>query len=72
MARHVTIRTLVALAAKFGWKICHLDVKYAFPDGILNEGIFFEQPEGFKVVGSETKVYKLIKALYGLKQAPRA
>ena len=30
------------------------------------------QPEGFRVKGSESKVYKLSKALYGLKQAQRA
>ncbi|KAG8480457.1 hypothetical protein CXB51_024633 [Gossypium anomalum] len=44
----------------------------AFLNGFLNEEIFIEQPEGFKVPGEEDKVYKLKKALYGLKQAPRA
>ena len=31
-----------------------------------------EQPPGFRIPGSEDKVYRLRKALYGLKQAPRA
>ncbi|GAU33542.1 hypothetical protein TSUD_143350 [Trifolium subterraneum] len=70
VARHDTIRLLVALAAKLGWKIYHF--KLAFLNGLLDEDIYVDQPEGFKVAGSENKVYKLHKALYGLKQAPRA
>ncbi|CAJ2645183.1 unnamed protein product [Trifolium pratense] len=72
VARHDTIRLLVALTAKLGWKIYHFDVKSAFLNGLLDEDIYVDQPEGFKVAGSENKVYKLHKALYGLKQAPRA
>ena len=72
VARHDTIRLLVALAAKMGWKIHHLDVKSAFLNGVLEEDTYVEQLEGFQVSGCEDKVYKLRKALYGLKQAPRA
>ncbi|CAL9026795.1 unnamed protein product [Prunus brigantina] len=36
------------------------------------EEVYVDQPEGFVMKGSESKVYKLHKALYGLKQAPRA
>ncbi|XP_040956008.1 uncharacterized protein [Gossypium hirsutum] len=72
VARLDTIRLLLALAAQKHLKVHHLDVKSAFLNGFLNEEIFIEQPEGFKVTGEEQKVYKLKKALYGLKQAPRA
>ena len=41
-------------------------------NGVLEEEIYVEQPDGFVVQGEENKVYKLKKALYGLKQAPRA
>ena len=71
VARHDTIRLLVALAAKMGWKIHYLDVKSTFLNGVLEEDIYVEQPEGFQVPGCEDKVYKLHKALYGLKQASR-
>ena len=72
VARHDTIRLLLAIAGQLGWKVYHLDVKSAFLNGILVEDIYVQQPEGFKVAGHEHKVYKLHKALYGLKQAPRA
>ncbi|RVX01546.1 Pleiotropic drug resistance protein 3 [Vitis vinifera] len=72
VARHDTIRLLLALAGQMGWKVYHLDVKSAFLNGILLEEIYVQQPEGFEVIGHEHKVFKLHKALYGLKQAPRA
>ncbi|RVW71560.1 Retrovirus-related Pol polyprotein from transposon TNT 1-94 [Vitis vinifera] len=71
VARHDTIRLLLALASQMGWKVYHLDVKSAFLNGILLEEIYVQQPEDFEVIGHEHKVYKLQKALYGLKQAPR-
>ncbi|KAM0008922.1 putative RNA-directed DNA polymerase [Helianthus debilis subsp. tardiflorus] len=67
-----TIRFLLALAAKEGWFVHHLDVKSAFLNGELAEEVYVTQPEGFVVKGEEQKVYKLKKALYGLRQAPRA
>ena len=72
VARLDTIRTLIALAAKNSWKMYKLDVKSAFLNGVLQEEVYVEQPDGFIVQGEEDKVYKLHKALYGLKQAPRA
>ncbi|KAI5324311.1 hypothetical protein L3X38_033384 [Prunus dulcis] len=72
VARLDTIRTLIALATQKGWQLYQLDVKSAFLNGILEEEVYVDQPEGFVVKGSESKVYKLHKALYGLKQAPRA
>ena len=72
VARHDTIKFLIALAAQKGLKIYQLDVKSAFLNGFLQEWIFIEQPEGYVIHGDEDKVYLLRKALYGLKQAPRA
>lgn len=72
VARLDTIRMLLSLSAQEGWKIFQLDVKSAFLNGLLQEEIYVEQPEGFRVPGHEEKVLLLQKALYGLKQAPRA
>ncbi|CAJ2651803.1 unnamed protein product [Trifolium pratense] len=46
VAKHDTIRLLVALAAKLGWKIYHFDVKSAFLNGLLDEDIYVDQPKG--------------------------
>jgi hypothetical protein len=49
-----------------------MDVKSAFLNGVLNEEIYMEQPQGFIVTRQETKVCCLKKTIYGLKQASRA
>ena len=49
-----------------------MDVKSAFLNGVLEEEVYIEQPEGF-ILGNDAKlVWKLRKALYGLKHDPRA
>ncbi|KAI5355055.1 hypothetical protein L3X38_007950 [Prunus dulcis] len=65
VARLDTIRTLIALAAQRSWKLFQLNVKSAFLNGILQEEVYVDQPEGFVINGKEDKVYKLYKALYG-------
>jgi len=72
VSRLDTIRLVLAVAAQKGWKVFQLDVKSAFLNGVLQEEVYVEQPEGFVVQGKEDKVYLLKKALYGLKQALRA
>ncbi|PKI73919.1 hypothetical protein CRG98_005683 [Punica granatum] len=46
-------------------------VHMTFIHGDLEEEIYMEQPEGFRVKGNEHLVCWLRKSLYGLKQAPR-
>jgi Reverse transcriptase (RNA-dependent DNA polymerase) len=62
---------LISLAAYHGWKLHQLDVKSAFLNGVFEEEVNVEQPEGFIVKEAEKKVYCLKKTLYGLKQVPR-
>jgi hypothetical protein len=65
---------MIALAALKDWHISGLDIKTAFLYGDLNEELYMEQPEGFKVPGhkNKNKVMCLKKAIYGLKQAALA
>ena len=63
---------MLALAALNDWVIMGVDVKTAFLYGKLDEEIYMEQPEGFKVKGHEDKVFRLRRAIYGLKQASQA
>jgi len=72
VTRFETVRLLLAYACRNDWEIESLDVKTAFLYGRLDEEIYMEQPEGFKVPGSSNKVYRLLHALYGLKQAALA
>ena len=71
VARIATIRLLIALSAIHGLEIHQMDVKTAFLNGELEEEVYMNQPEGFKVKGQEMKVCKLVRSLYGLKQAPK-
>jgi len=53
------------------FKVCQLDVKSSFLNGVLEEEFYIEQQEGF-LLGNDAKlVFKLRETLYGLKQAPR-
>jgi hypothetical protein len=49
-----------------------MDIKSSFLNGELEEEVYIEKLEGFKLLDNPDYVYKLKKALYGLKQAPRA
>jgi hypothetical protein len=72
VARYTSIRTIIALAAKMKWKLHRMDVKTTFLNGVIEEEVYIEQPQGFEVEDRKSHVCKLKKALYGLKQDPRA
>jgi hypothetical protein len=65
-------QTIIALAAKMKWKLHQMDVKTTFLNGVIEEEVYIEQPQGFEVEDMKSHVCILKKALYGLKQAPRA
>ena len=67
-----SIRILLSIAAALDYEISKMDVKTAFLNGKLDEVIYMDQPEGFKVAGQEGKVCKLNRSIYGLKQASRS
>jgi hypothetical protein len=72
VAKYTSIRTIIALVAKMKWKMHQMDVKIAFLNGVIEEEVYIEQPQGFEVEDRKSHVCRLKKALYGLNQAPRA
>ena len=53
------------------WKVYQKDVKSTFLNGILEEEVYVQHPQGYEIKGQENKVYKLKKDLSRLKQALR-
>jgi hypothetical protein len=51
------------------WHMSSVDVKTAFLYKELDEELYMEQPEGFKIPGKEHLVLRLKCAIYGLRQA---
>jgi hypothetical protein len=80
VAKFVTVRILLALAAKYDWEIEQMDVITAFLNPLLQEEVYMELPEGYALPkdcpiprsSGGRIVCRLRKCLYGLKQAPRA
>ena len=75
VAKMVTVKMILALAAKKKWILHQLDISNAFLNGDLNEEIYMDLPPGY----AERKennlppnaVLRLKKSIYGLKQASR-
>jgi hypothetical protein len=72
VTRYASIRVVISIASVMGWRIHQMDVKTTFLNGIIEEEVYIEKPQGFEVHGRESHVCRLKKALYRLKQAPRA
>ena len=70
VARFESLCMLLVLATLEDWHIHQMDVKSAFLNGVLDEEIYMEQPQGFIIADAAEKVCRLKKAIYGLKQAP--
>jgi hypothetical protein len=80
VAKFVTVRILLALAAKYDWEIEQMDVITAFLNPLLQEEVYMELPEGYVLpkdcpiprTSGGRIVCRLRKCLYALKQASRA
>jgi len=64
IAKMTTIRMLLAMAAEEGWPVYQMDIKSDLLNGNLEEEVYVEQPPGFVIPGSESKVCCLVKVLY--------
>jgi len=67
VVRFESVCLLFALAALENWHMTTLDVKTAFLYEQLDEEIYMEQSEDFKVKGQEFKVLRLHHTIYKLK-----
>ena len=72
VARMESIRILLALECHLKFKLCQMDVKTTFLNGLLKEDVYVAQPKGFIDLHFPNHVLYLKKALYALKQALRA
>nr|GEU88417.1 putative ribonuclease H-like domain-containing protein [Tanacetum cinerariifolium] len=72
VARLEVVQIFIAYAAHKSFRIYQMDVKMAFLNGLLKDGVYVSQPDAFVDPDHPKKVYRLRKSLYGLKQAPIA
>ncbi len=55
-----------------GWKIHQMDVKTTLLNGMIEEEVCIEHPEGFETFNHESHVCQRNRVFYGLKQVPYA
>ena len=63
VARYTSIKTIMVLASMMKWNLHQMDVKTTFLNGVVEEEVYIEQPQGFQVGDIVTHVCKLKKAL---------
>ncbi|KAL0309397.1 UNVERIFIED_CONTAM: Retrovirus-related Pol polyprotein from transposon TNT 1-94 [Sesamum radiatum] len=69
VAKAVTVRTLLVVAASLQWHIHQVDINNAFLHGYIEEEVYMMPPKGYSVPPGH--VSKLRRSLYGLKHISR-
>lgn len=67
MAKIVTVRLFLALAAAKSWPIYQINVNDAYLHGISDEDLYMHPLEGYNKV-EPGQVCKFIKSLYGVRK----
>ena len=68
VVRLESFRSLLSIAALFGFEVRQFDVAAAYLHGDIDGEVYMEPPPGYQTEGN---VWILLKGLYGLKQAGR-
>jgi hypothetical protein len=72
VTKYSSIQVLISISSIMKGRIHHMDVKIKFLNGIIEEEVYLEQPQGFEIHRMDSHVCRLKKSLYRLKQAPSA
>jgi hypothetical protein len=56
VARYTSIRSILVIAAVMKWKVHRMDVKTTFLNGVIEEEVYVEQPQGFEINDNQTHV----------------
>ena len=67
IARLEEVRTLLSYLIYKGFKVYQMDIKSTFLNGVLEEEVYIEKPDGFVDLEKSDMVCRLHKELYGLK-----
>ena len=65
MSMYSSIISMISIVVEMGWSIHRMDVRTTFLNGVLEEEVYMELPQGFEVHERESHVCRLKKALYG-------
>ena len=57
--RYTSIKTIMELASMMKWNLHKVDVKTTFLNGVIEEEVYIEKPQGFEVEYRVTHVCKL-------------
>ena len=61
-ARFSSIKVVISIVVEVGWRIHQMDVKTAFLNGLLQEEVYLEQPQGFEIHERGSHACRLKKA----------
>ena len=53
VAKYTSIKAIMSLVSFTGWRIHQMDVKTTFLNGIIEEEVYIEKPQGFEVGGKD-------------------